>query len=126
MHINPIRREDLPHSSQEILNRINEISFNASLLRELRNIEFVNRLIERGIIAKGAMKQNHIHSVSDDALMTQLGIASKMTPNRALLLQLKDAGRAAMDGFLTRNLRHIGQRSSVDLREMFSSEGALV
>ncbi|HMQ91743.1 MAG TPA: patatin-like phospholipase family protein [Amaricoccus sp.] len=126
VHINPIHREELPRSSQEILNRINEISFNASLLRELRNIDFVNRLIERGIIAEGAMKRNHVHSVSDDALMTQLGIASKMTPNRALLLQLKDAGRAAMDGFLARNLRHIGRRSSVDLRGMFTSEGATV
>jgi NTE family protein len=126
VHINPIHREELPRSSQEILNRINEISFNASLLRELRNVDFVNRLIERGVIAKGAMKQNHIHSVSDDSLMIQLGIASKMTPNRALLLQLKDAGRAAMDGFLARNLRHIGKRSSVDLREMFSAEGASV
>jgi NTE family protein len=126
VHINPIHREELPRSSQEILNRINEISFNASLLRELRNVDFVNRLIERGVIAKGAMKQNHIQSVSDDSLMIQLGIASKMTPNRALLLQLKDAGRAAMDGFLARNLRHIGKRSSVDLREMFSAEGASV
>ena len=126
VHINPIHREELPHSAQEILNRINEISFNASLLRELRNVDFVNRLIDRGVIAEGAMKRNHIHSVSDDALMTQLGIASKMTPNRALLLQLKDAGRAAMDGFLAVNLQNIGQRSSVDLRGMFTSEGATV
>ncbi len=126
VHINPIHREDLPHTSQEILNRINEISFNASLLRELRNIDFVNRLIERGIIPAGVMKRNHVHSVSDDALMNQLGIASKMTPNRALLLQLRDAGSAAMDRFLTEHGGQIGQSSTVNLRAMFATESAEV
>ena len=79
------------------MSRINEISFNASLLRELRNIEFVNRLLDRGVIAEGAMKRNNVHSVSDDKLMNQLGMVTKMTISRTLLLQLKDAGRAAMD-----------------------------
>jgi NTE family protein len=126
VHINPIYREDLPHTSQEILNRINEISFNASLLRELRNIDFVNRLIEGGVIARGAMKENFVHSIRDDGLMGQLGIATKMTPNRTLLLQLKDAGRAAMDAFLAEHRDDIGQRSTVDLRAMFLSDGAQV
>ena len=57
VHINPLVREELPRTATEILNRINEISFNASLLRELRAIDFVNRLIEPGTIAKGAMKR---------------------------------------------------------------------
>ena len=97
IHINPLYREELPKTSSEIMSRINEISFNASLLRELRNIEFVNRLLDRGVIAEGAMKRNNVHSVSDDKLMNQLGIVTKMTISRTLLLQLKDAGRAAMD-----------------------------
>jgi NTE family protein len=126
VHINPLERDELPRSSTEILNRINEISFNASLLRELRAIDFVNRLIERGIIAEGVMKRNYVHSVRDDALMSQLGIATKMTPNKALLLQLMDAGRMAMDGFLLEHGQDIGRRSSVDLRAMFSWEGSQV
>jgi NTE family protein len=126
VHINPLVREDLPRSATEILNRINEISFNASLLRELRNIDLVNRLIEEGIIVPGRMKQNFIHSVRDDAFMSQLGVASKMTPNRVLLLQLRDAGRAAMDAFLAAHRDDLGARSSVDLRAMFSWEGSLV
>ena len=97
VHINPLYREELPKTSSEIVSRINEISFNASLLRELRNIEFVNRLLDRGVIAEGAMKRNNVHSVSDDKLMNQLGMVTKMTISRTLLLQLKDAGRAAMD-----------------------------
>lgn len=126
VHINPIHREELPRSSTEILNRINEISFNASLLRELRAIDFVNRLIERGVIAPGAMKDMNVHSIRDDDLMRQLGIATKLTPNRALLLQLKDAGRAAMDAFLASHGDDIGARSSVDLRRMFASDFPVV
>jgi NTE family protein len=126
VHINPLYREELPHSSSEIMTRINEISFNASLLRELRNIEFVNRLIDRGVIAPDAMKYNHVHSVSDDRLMNQLGIVTKMTISRTLLLQLKDAGRAAMEAFLATDRDKIGRRSSVDLRAIFTSAGSTV
>jgi NTE family protein len=124
VHINPLERDEVPTTAQEILNRINEISFNASLLRELRNIDFVNRLIENGIIAKGLMKQNFVHSVRDDAFMSHLGIATKMMPNRALLLQLRDAGRAAMALFLEEHRDDLGKRSSVDLRAMFSWSGS--
>ena len=126
IHINPLYREELPCTSSEIMSRINEISFNASLLRELRNIDFVNRLIDRGTIADGVMKRNNVHSVSDDKLMNQLGIVTKMTISRTLLLQLRDTGRAAMDRFLAEQKGNLGKRSSVNLRAMFSSEGATV
>lgn len=126
VHINPLYRDELPRSASEIASRINEVSFNASLLRELRNIAFVNRLLDQGVIAKGAMKRNHVHSVSDDKLMNQLGMVTKMTINRALLLQLRDAGRAAMDRFLRDEARHIGERTTVDLRAMVTSEGSAV
>jgi NTE family protein len=120
VHINPLHRNELPRSSTEILNRINEISFNSSLLSELRVIEFVHRLIRRGTIPAGAMKDLRVHSVQDDALMLQLGVATKLTLNRSLLLQLKAAGRAAMDRFLADHGDDIGHRSSVDLRAMFN------
>jgi NTE family protein len=80
----------------------------------------VHRLIEAGKIPPGAMKDVRIHSVQDDELMRQLGVATKLTPNRGLLLQLKAAGRAAMDGFLIRHREDIGLHSSVDLRALFS------
>jgi NTE family protein len=122
VHINPIEREDLPRTAQEILNRVNEISFNASLLRELRTIELVNRLLDEGVLPEGRMKRNRIHSVRDDRLMAQLGIATKLTPNRALLWQLHEAGHAAMDAFLREHWADIGERSSVDLKRMFASD----
>ena len=126
VHINPLYREELPRTSSEIATRINEVSFNAALLRELRNIDFVNRLIDRGVIAPDAMRYHHIHSVSDDRLMNMLGIVTKMTISRTLLLQLKDAGRAAMEGFLASDRDKLGRRSSVDLRAIFTSAGSTV
>ncbi len=121
VHINPLRRDELPKTANEIANRINEISFNATLLRELRAIEFVHRLLEEGKIPPGTMKDIHIHSVQDDTLMRQLGVATKITPNKNLMLQLKAAGRETMDRFLTEHWDCIGRISSVDLRAMFQS-----
>ncbi len=126
VHINPLYRDQLPTTASEIETRLNEVSFNANLLSELRSIDFVNRLIARGDVAPGVMKHNNVHSVSDDGLMNQLGLVTKMTISRTLLLQLKEAGRASMDAFLTRSRRHIGKRSSVDLRAMFTSDGSCV
>ena len=121
VHINPLYREELPRTATEIVNRINEVSFNSTLLRELRAIEFVHRLIVEGKVAPGEMVDMRIHAVQDDELMRQLGVATKTTPNRGLLLQLKAAGRAAMDRFLTDHWDDIGKSSTVDLRRVIQS-----
>ena len=119
VHINPIHREEVPRSAREIMNRVNEISFNSSLLRELRAIDFVTRLLEEGRLAPGSMKKVNVHSVMDDETMTKLGVATKLQPDWTLLKNLKQAGRDAMDGFLRAHWGDIGERSSVDLRAMF-------
>ncbi len=126
VHINPLYREELPRTTSEIVSRINEITFNASLLRELRGIEFVNRLIDDGTIAEGRMKRNFVHSVSDDPLMNQLGLVTKMAISRTLLLQLRDAGRTAMDRFLAGHRDKLGRESSVDLGAVVTSPGSVV
>ena len=120
ININPLERDEIPKTPQDIQNRINEISFNSSLLRELRAIEFVQRLIEEGTIASDRMSRVRVHMIADDMLMAQLSAATKMIPNPAVISQLKDAGRAAADAFLRGGVDNIGTRSSVDLREMFA------
>lgn len=119
VNINPLQRDDLPRTTQEIQNRINEISFNSSLLREMRAIEFVQRLIAQGAVPKGAMKQVLVHMVADDVLMNELNVATKMIPTPVILAGLKAAGRAAMDRFLADHTDDLGQRSTVDLVGMF-------
>ena len=119
ININPLYREDLPLNAREIQNRINEISFNSSLLRELRAISFVKRLLSDGRLEPGSMKNVHIHMIADDTLMEKLSVATKMVPTPQILHQLRQAGEAAANRFLAEHFDAIGTRSSVNLPEMF-------
>lgn len=119
VNINPLRRDTVPTTPQQIQNRINEISFNSSLLRELRAIDFVRRLLSEGAVKKGTMKDIYVHMIADDALMNELNIASKIIPSPVILAKLKEAGRIAADQFLAANWDKIGKTSSCDLRAMF-------
>lgn len=119
VNINPLQRPDVPRSPQEIQNRINEISFNSSLLRELRAIQFVQRLLDAGTVNADAMKRIHVHMIADDPLMAELSVATKMMPNPFLLNRLKEAGRIAADRFLEAHWDDLGQRGSSNLGEMF-------
>ncbi|MEM6634962.1 MAG: patatin-like phospholipase family protein [Pseudomonadota bacterium] len=120
VNINPLERPKLPVTPQEIQNRINEISFNSSLLRELRAVSFVKRLLANGTIAKGAMKDVNIHMIADDDLMTDLSVATKMTPIPYMLSSLKEAGQRAADRWLAMHRDKINENCSVDLQAMFS------
>ena len=120
VNINPLYREELPTDSQSIENRVNEISFNSSLFRELRAIDFVKRLLADGSIKPGTMKNVLVHMISDDALMNALNVATKSIPTPVILSRLKEAGEAAADTFLNAHKKDIGNNSTVNLSEMFS------
>jgi NTE family protein len=120
VNINPLERPDLPVTAREIQNRINEISFNTSLLRELRAIEFVQRLVRQGTVERERMKDVLIHMIADDALMRQLSVATKTVPSPVVMHQLRVAGHRAADRFLAAQFDRIGTESSVDLRAMFA------
>jgi len=119
VNINPMERTRLPVTPQEIQNRINEISFNSSLLRELRAIGFVQRLLEEGRVPEGAMKRVLLHMIADDALMEQLSVATKMVPLPSVLAELKAAGRQAAETFLARHGDDLNHRQTADLGTMF-------
>lgn len=114
--INPIRTESIPDTPLEIQNRINEISFNASLLGELRAVNFVRRLIAEGKMQRGQMKAVNLHMIADDGLMNELSADSKLSPTPLLLDRLKAAGRAAAERFLQDAGAKIGQEPSADLK----------
>jgi NTE family protein len=120
ININPLERSEIPVTPQDIQNRINEISFNSSLLRELRAIEFVQRLIEEGTMTSDRMNRVFVHMIADDALMSKLSAATKMVAHPHIISQLKEAGIAAAESFLRKDVDNIGTKSSVDLREMFA------
>ncbi|WP_281972022.1 patatin-like phospholipase family protein [Ruegeria faecimaris] len=119
VNINPLEREEIPKTPQQIQNRINEIGFNSSLFRELRAISFVQRLLEDGKLKAGEMSRVLVHMIADDALMNDLSVATKTVPNPVVLHKLKEAGRNAADQFLTDHKADLGARSTVNLPEMF-------
>ena len=119
VNINPLLRDEVPRTARDIQNRINEISFNSSLLRELRAIGFVKRLIASGAVEEGTMKDVLVHMIADDELMTQLSVATKLVPNALVLHKLKRAGRAAASVFLEKHLKDLGQCGTVGLSDTF-------
>ncbi|HET7777883.1 MAG TPA: hypothetical protein VFL07_04975, partial [Rudaea sp.] len=119
IHINPIVRHGVPKTAPEILNRINEISFNSSLMREMRAIAFVTRLISQNKLKSSEMKQMLIHSIRDDEVMTAHSVASKMSPDWDFLCSLRDSGTAVTERWMRAHFRDIGERSSVDLEAEF-------
>lgn len=120
ININPLLRHELPMDTQSIQNRINEISFNSSLLRELRAIDFVRRLLVGGKLPKGSMKNVLVHMIADDELMNELNVATKTIPVPIILARLFDAGQAAAKVFLKNHKADLNERSSLNLEEMFS------
>jgi NTE family protein len=112
--INPLYRDVIPETPLEIQNRINELSFNGPLLRDLRAIAFVKRLLSTGVLSPGSMKDVALHMIADDPLMNDLSASSKLLPTPALLARLKAAGRAAAETFLVQNGKALGNHGTVD------------
>jgi NTE family protein len=120
VNINPLHREEIPTQSQSIANRINEISFNSSLFRELRAIEFVRRLLREGQLKPGSMKNVLVHMISDDGLMNDLNVATKTIPSPVVIARLREAGQSSAKAFLHAHKGDLNQKSTVNLTEMFN------
>ncbi|MFZ5617433.1 MAG: patatin-like phospholipase family protein [Pseudomonadota bacterium] len=122
VHVNPLDRDKVPVTASDILNRINEISFNSSLLRELRAIAFVHKLRDEGWLKdeyRDRLRDIRIHSIRSDQSLVDLSVASKFSVDWRFLSTLKERGRAIADEWLDNNFSAIGERSSVDIRAMF-------
>lgn len=127
LHINPIMRPNLPMVASDIFNRVNEITFNSSLLRELRAIAFVQNMIDRGWIKdeyRARFKRVLLHSIRADDALRDLSVASKFSCDWGFLCMLRDRGRAETTRWLAKSYDAIGERSSIDLGAEFLASGA--
>lgn len=122
VQINPIERKGVPTTPMEIQNRMSEITFNASLLKELRSIEFVARLLEEGKVDPEHYRQEYIHIIENQEALRPLGASSKLNAEWDFLVMLRDIGRQSAAAWLDRHFDDIGQRNTVDLRAMFQGE----
>ena len=122
LHINPIEREGPPTQSSEIANRVNEITFNSSLIKELRSVYFVQQLLDQGKIKdefRDDFKYVLIHSIRADSALADLSVSSKFACEWDFLTMLRDRGRECASEWLAKHFSDLGIRSTVDLKREF-------
>lgn len=119
--INPLVRQGTPRRTDDILDRLAEITFNASLIGEMRAISFVSRLVREGRLDAGRYKDLRLHMLEDDAALAPLGAASKLQTDQAFLDRLFGFGRAAAERWLRAHRADVGVRGSLDIEAAFLS-----
>ncbi len=115
--INPVERQGTPRSASDILNRLNEVSFNSVLLKELRMIAMLRQVADPGNSEGAQWAKMRIHMIRNDA-MGKLGYSSKLNAEWSFLTMLRDEGRRSADEFLAAHRDDIGKRSSLDLDQL--------
>jgi NTE family protein len=128
VQINPLVRKKLPTSTREIMSRVNEITFNAPLLSELRAIEFVNRLIDQGRLPRGTGEHEYrrinVHRIVLEGLGERFATATKLRNDYDSFQLLRKLGQRAARRFLDAHYGDIGARSSIDLKaEVYAERG---
>jgi len=115
IQINPRNRPEVPTMAREILNRINEISFSSSLMREMNGIATVSRMIEKGQAHLPGFASVNFHLIHAEDAMSQLGSSSKFNADWRFLSYLHELGIEAADRWLAENFDQIGERSTLDM-----------
>ena len=122
VHINPLTRNELPKTAPDIMNRLNEISFNSTLMREMRAVKFIQDIQELDWIKdehKHKLRSIYMHSIRDDAVMAKLPVASKSKTDWKFLTGLRDQGRATAQAWLEAHFDDVGRRSTINLEHDF-------
>jgi NTE family protein len=117
--INPIVIDEVPKTAQAIFDRINTLSFNSSLMREMRAISFVSKLVESGFDDGGRLKRMLIHTIDAEDEMRKLGVSSKLNAQWDFLMWLHQLGRERAGAFLEANYHRLGRESSTDISARF-------
>ena len=122
VQINPIERADVPRTPQEIMNRLNEITFNAPLLGELRAADFVARLIRSGVLTSESYRLERLHRIGGAGRLEAFPASTKWDVSWPFLERLRDLGRADAKAWLERHYGSIGVESTLDIDETLKRE----
>ncbi len=121
VQVNPIVRHETPRSARDIINRVNEISFNTSLIKELRAINLMQQLLGRHDVDIGPAGRTYIHLIHADAEVQDLAASSKLNAEWPYLRMLFERGRSWADTWLAANYERLGRESTFDLDDWFRS-----
>ena len=115
VQINPIEHEDLPSTATEIMERMNEVTFNAGLLSELRAIDFVRRLLAEGRLDASRYKSVLLHRIDGGAALAEFGASSKTRADGNFLRQLFVLGRAEGERWIAAHREDVGVRQTLQI-----------
>jgi NTE family protein len=116
VQINPVERRETPRTAREIHSRLNEITFNGNLLRELRAVEFVTRLIDEGKLSKADYKRVLMHRIDGSGVLDDFLASTRLNAEWEFFQRLHDAGRKATRTWLKAHYDDIGVRGTLDLK----------
>ncbi|WP_149541101.1 patatin-like phospholipase family protein [Siccirubricoccus phaeus] len=119
VQLNPINIPEVPRDMRAIMDRVNTLAFNSSLMREMRMIRFVTELIDRGDLDGSRHLRLFIHTIDAEAELAALDASSKLNADPDFLRQLFELGTARAERFLAEHWEAIGTRSSTDVEAKF-------
>ena len=120
VEINPICIDEVPTTARAIMDRINDISFNATMMREMRTIAFVTQLLDQHrLIGKTRYRRINFHMIEAEQAMARFGVSSKFNADWDFLTRLFELGRRTADAWLARNYGRLGHESTVDMQPLF-------
>ena len=117
VQVNPVERSDPPRSAREILNRLNEVSFSAVLLKEMRMIALLRQVAPADGSEGAKWAAIRMHRIASD-LVADLGSSSKLNAEWEFLIMLRDEGRRCAQTFLADRRADLGRRSSLDIDQL--------
>jgi NTE family protein len=120
VQVNPVDRPGTPRTARDIVNRLNEVSFNATLLKELRMMAVLHQVADPGNGEGARWAGMRIHRITS-ATMTELGYSSKLNAEWEFLRMLRNEGRRSAEAFLKEHGSDLGKRSTLDLAPLIAS-----
>ncbi|QTD46330.1 patatin-like phospholipase family protein [Ottowia testudinis] len=115
VQINPLKRAGKATTAAEITDRANDLTFNASLIAQMRTIALLNDAVARGIVGEG-LKPLHMHRIDGGAALAEMPAASKISPQRATLEKLFELGQASAARWLKKHFDAVGEKGTVNLK----------
>jgi NTE family protein len=117
VQINPLMRQEVPKTTADIMNRLNEVSFNASLMAEMRAMDFVQRLLDAGRLEQPRYRRMFLHSIEDEDRMRRFKLSTKFNGSWDFLQTLRQYGREAAERFLAESYGQLGRESTLDIQK---------
>ncbi len=116
VQINPVLRDGTPQTSADILDRVNELTFNASLMAQMREIDFINRLLAEGVLQGNRCRTVMLHRIDGGEALRDYPASTRSTADPGVIRALFELGQQSGQQWIRRHLDDLGRRSTIDIR----------